>query len=171
MKKLVPVLEGTRKNIANTKSLLFNSVNLDILNLLQPMSKILQDTLLLSPTFIITCEVTMQNVKRMRNLVEEKQRETFHDSELFHHTRLVLNQLTEKVQEIVPQHQTCSDRAENPDHNYSLFHDYLLSCGADESLDAVINEALEIIDKLITSFENRFSCFIKDDSLQQLLPF
>ena len=79
MKKLVPVLEGTRKNIANTKSLLFNSVNLDILNLLQPMGKILQDTLLLSPTFIITCEVTMQNVKRMRNLVEEKQRETFHD--------------------------------------------------------------------------------------------
>ena len=26
-----------------------------------------------------------------------------------------------------------------------------------------INEALEIIDKLITSFENRFSCFVEDD--------
>ena len=43
MKKLVPVLEGIRKNIASTKSLLFNSVKLDILNVLQPMSKILQD--------------------------------------------------------------------------------------------------------------------------------
>ena len=135
------------------------------------MNKILQDTSLLSPTFITTCEVTIQNVKRMKNLVEEKQREAVHDSEVFHHNRLVLNQLTEEVQEIVPQRQTRSDTAENPDHNYSLFHDYLLSCGVDESLDAVINEALEITDKLITSFENRFSCFIEDNFLRQLLFF
>ena len=109
MKKLVPILEGICKNIASLKSLLFNSVKLDILNLLQPMSKILQDLLLLSPTFITTCEVTMQNVKCMENLVEEKQREAFHDSELFHHICLVLNQLTEEVQEIASQHQTHSD--------------------------------------------------------------
>ena len=55
------------------------------------MSKKLQDTSLLSHTFITTCKVTMQNVKCMKNLVEEKQREAFHDSELFHHTCLVLN--------------------------------------------------------------------------------
>ena len=116
------------------------------------MRKLLQDTSLLSPTFITTCEVTMQNVKRIKNIVEEKQREAFHDSELFHQTPLVLNQLTEEVQEIVPQRQTRFDTDENPDHNYSLFHDYLLSRGVGESLDAVINEALEIIDKLITSF-------------------
>ena len=119
------------------------------------MSKILHD-MLLSPSFITTCEVTMQNVKCMKNL-EEKQRKVFHDSELFHHTHLVLNQfslnqITEEVQEIVPQHQTHSNTAEKPYHNYSLFHDYLLSRRVDESLDAVINEALEIIDKLITSF-------------------
>ena len=77
------------------------------------MSKILQDTSLLSPTFITTCEITMQNVKRMKNLIEEKQREAFHDSELFHHTHFVLNHLTEEGQEIVPQCQTCSDTAEN----------------------------------------------------------
>ena len=163
MKKLVHVLEGICKNITSMKSLLFNSVKLDILKLLQPMSNLLQDTSLLSPTFITTCEVTIQNVKRMKNLVEEKQREAFHDSELFHHTCLVLNQLTKEDQEIDRQRQTCSDTAENPDHNYFLFHDYLFSCGVDESLDAVINETLEIIDKLITSFKNHFSCFIKDD--------
>ena len=105
----------------------------------------------------------MQNVKCMKNLVEEKQREASYDSELFHHTSLVLNQLTEEVQEIVPQHQTHSDTAESPNHNYSLFHDYLLSHRVNESLDAVINEALEIIDKFIPSFENHFSCFIEDD--------
>ena len=60
------------------------------------MSKILQDMLLLSPTFITTWEVTMQDVKHMKTLVEEKQREAFHDSELFYHTPLVLNQLTEE---------------------------------------------------------------------------
>ena len=90
----------------------------------------------------------MQNVKHMKNLVEEKQREAFHDNELFHHIHLVLSQLTEEVPEIVSQHQTHSETAEHPDHNYSLFHDYLLSCGVDESLDAVTNKALEIIDKL-----------------------
>ena len=34
MKKLVPILEGIRKNITSTKSLLFNSVKPDVLNLL-----------------------------------------------------------------------------------------------------------------------------------------
>ena len=44
MKKIVPILEGVCKNIASTKSLLFNSMKLDILKLLQqPMSKILHD--------------------------------------------------------------------------------------------------------------------------------
>ena len=99
----------------------------------------------------------------MKNLVEEKQREAFHDSELFHHTHLVLNQLTEEVQEIALQHQTHSDTVENPDRNCSHHHDYLPLHGVDESLDAVINEALKIIDKLITYFENCFSCFIEGD--------
>ena len=75
------------------------------------MIKILQDMSLISPTFITTCEVTIHNVNHIKNLVEEKQRQAFHDSELFHHTRFVLNQLTEEVQEIVPQHQTRSDTA------------------------------------------------------------
>ena len=97
----------------------------------------------------------------MKNLGEEKQREAFHDSDLFHHTGLVLNQLTEEVQEIVPQHQTHSDAAQNPDHNYSLFHDYLLSHGVDKSLDAVINEALEIIEKLITFFRTSLFLFYR----------
>ena len=79
----------------------------------------------------------------MKNLVEEKQREAFHDSELFHHTHLVLNKLTEEVPEIVPHHQTHSDTAKNFDHNYSLFYDYLQSQGVDKSLDVVINEALK----------------------------
>ena len=109
----------------------------------------------------------MQNVKHMKNLVEEKQREAFHESELFHHTRLVLNQLTGEV----PEHQICSDTAEIPDHNYSLFQDYLLSCRGDKSLDAVINKALEIIDKLITSFENCFSGFIEDDFFTATVAF
>ena len=109
----------------------------------------------------------MQNVKHMKNLVEDKQREAFHESELFHHTCLVLNQLKGEV----PEHQICSDTAEIPDYNYSLFHDYLLSCRVDKSLDAVINEALEIIDKLITSFENCFSCFIEDDFFRATVAF
>ena len=75
------------------------------------MIKILQDMSLISPTFITTCEVTIHNVKHIKDLVEEKQRQAFHDSELFHHTHFVLNQLTEEVQEIVPQHQTRSDTA------------------------------------------------------------
>ena len=108
----------------------------------------------------------MQNVKHMKNL-EDKQREAFHESELFHHTCLVLNQLKGEV----PEHQICSDTAEIPDYNYSLFHDYLLSCRVDKSLDAVINEALEIIDKLITSFENCFSCFIEDDFFTATVAF
>ena len=111
MKKLVPVLEGIRKDIEDMKSLLFNSVKLDIVNLLQPMIQILQNMSLISPTFITTCEVTIHNVKRMKNSVEEKQKQAFHDSELFHHTRFILNQLTEEVQEIAPQHQTRSDTA------------------------------------------------------------
>ena len=48
---------------------------------------------------------------------------------------------------------------------------FLLSRRVDKSLDAVINEALEIIDKLITSFENCFSCFIEADFFTATVAF
>ena len=69
--KLVSTLQGIRKSRANTTSLIFNAVKLDILAILCPMSMVLQDTVLLSPQFLTTCQMTVDNVNRMRSLLHD----------------------------------------------------------------------------------------------------
>ena len=58
IEKLVSKMKGIRKNIAQTKSVIFNSIKLEILALLRPMSNILQKIDLLLPEFLTTSQMT-----------------------------------------------------------------------------------------------------------------
>ena len=82
IKKLVPTLQGMRKSMAKTTSLIFNAVKLDILAILHPMSMILQGTTLLSPQFLTTCTMTVDNVSHMCILLNEGC-DALKDKELF----------------------------------------------------------------------------------------
>ena len=54
MKKLKSKLEGVRKSVTSVTALIFNSVKLDVFEVVWPMSKILQETSSLSPTLLTT---------------------------------------------------------------------------------------------------------------------
>ena len=70
IKKLKSKLGGVRKSVTSVTTLIFNSVKLDVLEVVWPMNKILQETLLLSPTLLTTCTVTMVDISRMSDLIE-----------------------------------------------------------------------------------------------------
>ena len=57
IKKLKSKLGGVRKSVTSMTTLIFNSVKLDVLEVVWLMSKILQETSLLSPTLLTTCTV------------------------------------------------------------------------------------------------------------------
>ena len=66
IEKFVLKMEGLRKNIAQRKPVIFNSVKLYILALLRPMSNILREINLPSPEFLTTCQMTVQNISGMK---------------------------------------------------------------------------------------------------------
>ena len=70
IKKLKSKLEGVRKSVTSVTALIFNSVKLNVLEVVRLMSKILQETSLLPPALLATCTITMENISRMSDLIE-----------------------------------------------------------------------------------------------------
>ena len=83
------------------KALIFNSVKLDVLEVVRPMSKILQETSLLSPTLLTTCTVTMENISWMSDLIENWKEEG-KIKELFPHILKVLDSLKKESANLIP---------------------------------------------------------------------
>lgn len=165
IKKLVPTLEGIRKSVANTTSLIFNAAKLDILAILRPMSMILQDTTLLSPQFLTTCQMTVDNVNRMHTLLNDEGGECdiLKDEELFPRTVKIFASLEEENAEIVPERRTRKEAAANRRKSHSLFHGYLMSGNIDDSLKEVINKLTEILDQLAESLIQRYGPIVQDE--------
>ena len=84
-----------RKSVTSVTALIFNSVKLDVLEVDRPMSRILQETLLLSPTLSTTCTATMENISQMSDLIENW-KEKGKIKELFPRTLKVLDSLKKK---------------------------------------------------------------------------
>ena len=101
IKKLKSKLEGVRKSVTSVMPLIFNSVKLDVLEVVPPMSKILQETSLLSPTLLTTCTVTMENISRMSDLIENW-KEKGKIKELFPWTLKVLDSLKKESTNLIP---------------------------------------------------------------------
>ena len=65
MKELVPKMEGIKNNVCIIKRLLFESAKLDILNLIKPLSKTLQDNSLVTPEFLTSCNHTIDIIESL----------------------------------------------------------------------------------------------------------
>ena len=104
IKKLKSKLEGVRKSVTSVTALIFNSVKPDVLEVVRPMSKILQETSLLSPTLLTTCTVTMENISWMSDLIENW-KEKGKIKELFPRTLKVLDSLEKESANLIPHQQ------------------------------------------------------------------
>ena len=65
MKSAVPKMEDFEKSVCKTNHIVFHAVKLDLLQLIKPVRKILQDNELLSPEFITLCQTAINNVKKL----------------------------------------------------------------------------------------------------------
>ena len=72
MKLVVPKMEGFEKSMCKTSHIVFHAVKLDMLQLIRPVSKILQDNALISPGFITLCQAVVNNVQKTHKLLSSK---------------------------------------------------------------------------------------------------
>ena len=143
IKKLKLKLEGVRKSVTSVMALIFNSVKLDVLEVVRPMSKSLQETSLLSPTLLTTCTVTMENISRMSDLIENW-KEKGKIKELFPGTLKVLVSLEKESANLIPDRQL---RGNDEAGNETLFCGYSMKGNVQNALDKVLNEMKAILKK------------------------
>ena len=72
MKLAIPKTEGFKKSMCKTSHIVFHAVRLDMLQLIRPVSKILQDNALISPEFITLCQTVINNVQKAHKLLRSK---------------------------------------------------------------------------------------------------
>ena len=147
------------ESVTSVTALIFNSVKLDVLEVVQPMSKILQETLLLSPTFLTNCTVIMENISWMSDLIENC-KEKGKIKELFPRTLKVLDSLEKESANLIPDRQL---RGNDATGNETLFYGYSMKGNVQNALDKVLNEMKAILKKMKQSFSDRYDCILKDE--------
>ena len=136
IKKLKSKLEGVQKSVTSVTSLIFNSVKLDVLEVVRPISKILQETSLLSSTLLTTCTVAMENISQMSDLIGNwKERGKI--KELFPRTLKVLDSLEKESANLIPNQQL---RGNDETGNETLFYGYSMKRNVQNALDKVLIE-------------------------------
>ena len=123
------------------------------------MSKILQETSLLSPTLLTTCTVTMENISWMSDLIENW-KEKGKIKELFPRTLKVLDSLEKESANLIPDRQL---RGNDATGNETLFYGYSMKGNVQNALDKVLNEMKAILKKMKQSFSDRYDCILKDE--------
>ena len=131
-------------------ALIFNPVKSDVLEFVWPISKILQETLLLSPTLLTTCTVTMENISWMSDLIENW-KEKGKIKELFPCTLKVLDSLEKEAANLIPNQQL---QGNDETGNETLFYGYSMKGNVQNALDKVLNEMKVIFKKMKQSFSD-----------------
>ena len=95
MKLAVPKMEGFEKSMCKTSHIVFHAVKLDMLQLIIPVSKILQDNVLISPEFIMLCQTVINGVQKAHKLLSSKRVDAFLEKNVFPETNKLLSQINE----------------------------------------------------------------------------
>ena len=114
------------------------------------MSKILQETSLLSPTLLTTCTVTMENIFWMSDLIENW-KEKRKIKELFLCTLKVLDSLEKESANLIPNWQL---QGNGETGNETLFYGYSMKGNVQKALDKVLNEMKAVLKKMKQSFRS-----------------
>ena len=93
MKLAVPRMEGFEKSMCKTSHIVFHAVKLDMLQSIIPVSKILQDNVLISPEFIMLCQAVINNVQKAHKLLSSKRVDAFLEKNVFPETNKLLSQI------------------------------------------------------------------------------
>ena len=159
----MPKLEGYLSNVTKTELVIFDSAKQDLLSILCPLTKLLQDCSLIVPTLITTCSSTLRAIHRLKTLLEQEGEDAFRRLELFSVcSSLLNNDLSEKLEDIIPKRAIRLRARENPTNDHTLYHEYLLHIKMDDSLALLKDNIILILDNLIQRLDHQHESLIKD---------
>ena len=140
--------------------MIFDSAKQDILSILHPLTKVLQDCSLIAPAVITTCSSTLRTIRKLETLLEEEGENTFRRPELFPVcSSLLNNDLSEELQDFFPNRATRLRARKNPTNDHALYHGYLLWGKIDDS-SALVKDNIMILDNVIQHLDHRLESVI-----------
>ena len=141
----------------------------DVLAILRPMTKVLQDSKLIAPTLISVCSNSIRTLKKLKSLVDSEMGEAFMRKELFPKAASLLEKLTAETTDVIPNRQT--RHTEETSNKYVLYHDYLLVGGIEEALQNVAEDFAVILLKLVERLQHRLESIVEDPVIKAMAIF
>ena len=125
IKKVKSKLEGYKNDVCETKKVIFEAIKLDILCLLEPVSKTLQEVSLLMPKLLSVCWKAIKSFEKLLLLLNRDGKEPFHRDYIFKTASEIL-ELSNEEDDMIPEHQTRAAAAKNLNNDFCEYHGYLL---------------------------------------------
>ena len=161
MKDSKPKLQGLLTDNSDITKIIFNTIKVDILLVLCPVRKILQESILLLPQLITICSSAIKTVKKMKKLVETH-KDPFANPEFFPTFNKFIEQLKEEPEELLPFRQTRNDTQANLGGFKFSFHGYLLTGNSDKAKEECKQLYPEILTALEEALTQLLDCIIEN---------
>ena len=166
--KIKAKLEGYKNNVCETKRVLFEAIKTDVLQILEPVSKTLQEASLLTPKLLSVCRKVIKTIDKLLILLNREGGEAFHRDDVFPTASDILEQLADNDEEILPERQTRAQAAANPNNNHALFHDYLLKGSVEDAIETCKNEYIMIVELLKEALSTRLESLLENDLFKSI---
>ena len=160
--KAKATLQGIRSDLCHTDCLLFNFVKQDVLAIIQPLTKVLQESEIILPALISSCQRLIKVIGKLGKLVDAQGVEAFSNTEIFSSTANMLQYLQPNEEEVIPQRATRNATRENSTNSHSLFHDFLMSGNIEGAKERVLGEFKSIVDSLHKSLQSRLGPIMQE---------
>ena len=95
-------MEGFKDDICETKHLVFEAVKFDVWQNLSPVSKTLQEVLLLTPKVMSVCRKVIRSFDKLIILLDCGGGDAFQRDDVFLTASEILEKLTDEEEEIIP---------------------------------------------------------------------
>ena len=145
------------------KKVIFEAIKLDILRLLEPVSKILQEVSLLTPKLLLVCRKAIKSFEKLLLLLNRDGKEAFHRNDIFKTASEILEQLSNEENDIIPERQTRVAAAENPNNDFCEFHGYIVTGSLDSAMEIKLKEFKTIVESLIKALKSRLEPLLKNE--------
>ena len=155
---------------SDIKKIVFYTIKIDILSILCPGSKILQESNLLLPELITTVSTAMKTIIKIKKLLETPE-DPFGNAELFPTLNKFLEQLKEEPEELLPYCQKRNAAQANPGGLKFTFHGYLLTSAPDKAKQACKNLYTEILTPLEEAMMEQLDCITEDPLFKSIAAF
>ena len=170
MKLAIPKIEGLEKSICKTSHIVFQVVKLDMLQLIRPVSKILQYNALTSPEFITLCQTVINNVQEAHKLLSLKGVDAFLEKNVFPEMNKLLSQINKDNNVVIIERQTCMTAHFGGDKNVSL-KDYRMWGSVENALEICHHEFVKTLCGLEQSIRVKFNSIIGNPVIKSAATF